>query len=598
MNIFNFRNWSIKNKILAVCIFCIVLPMTVTTIFSYNKSNRIIMSEVSGYSNQILTQLKNNIEGNIKDIERLSLLPYSNQQVINILEKPMDNNEMQLLKDRNAVMNFIIGVRNVRYDFSGLYIYSEKNENHAWNEKSLDISFNFKDTDWYKALSSKSKEWVVLGPHIPDGKFSPDDMVFSVVRPIKDTNSEEILGYFILDVKFTTISENCDKAKIGKDGEILIIDENNNIVYSSDRTKLGTKADYIFSKEFPNSDSGSTTTKIDGNNKLVSHVMSNYSKWRYVSIVPINELTSNTGSIIKYTIVVGIISVVLAAVISILLSIAITSPLKKLMVIMKKVENGNLDINFDYPYKDEIGFLGSGFNNMVLNMKDLISRVLDFRLKTKEAELDALQSKINPHFLYNTLQSLQMKAVVDKNEELASMIDLLGRYMRFSISSVKEVIKMKEELEYLDYYISLQKIRFGPKLIFKVEADNNAIECKILKLMLQPIVENAIYHGLEKKQGEWLLTLKASVTDDMLKVQIADNGIGMNDIKLRELKEHIFNDSGSLKSMGLKNINERLKIVFENDYSFDIKSLDGLGTIVEITVPAIFGSELNIYKNS
>jgi len=263
---------------------------------------------------------------------------------------------------------------------------------------------------------------------------------------------------------------------------------------------------------------------------------------------------------------------------------------------MESVEEGDLDVHFQYAYRDEIGVLGKGFNNMISNINDLIKRVLDFRLRTKEAELEALQSKINPHFLYNTLQSIQMKAIVDGNRDLADMIDLLGNYMRFSISSMNEIITLEKELEYLKRYINLQKIRFGEKLTFKVEAEERTLQCKILKLILQPLVENAIYHGLEKKQGEWILFIKANIYKDKLHIQITDNGIGLSEENLNKLKEHIYTKEQNDGSIGLKNVYDRLNIVFEEEFEFRINSIENIGTKIEIVIPAVFREELNIFK--
>ncbi len=593
MNILDIRNLSIRNKILILCICCILIPMVITAYLFYNKANSIITDEVSNYMLQTLNQVMENCEKSIKDAEKISMSPYSNIQVLSVMERERDlENGIQLLNDRQIMTDFLSGVLNIKGDFSGVCIFTEKNENYSI--ASMNSNYDFKKQDWYKELSQEKREWVILGPHYPAERFLHGEQAISFIRAIrKFSGSNNVIGYFSIDINYNTIKKVLDKSVYGSNIQVYVLDENNDVVYSPDNSKTLEKLTNL------NVESGTNNRVIkdsDGEEKLISSVKSSYTKWQYICIVPTSKLTSNTSSIISYTIVVGLICVLLALAASILLSIAITKPLKELTSIMKSVENGDLDVKYSYRFKDEIGILSKGFNNMITNMNDLIKRVLEFRLKTKEAELEVLQSKINPHFLYNTLQSIQMKAVLDNNTDLADMIELLGNYMRFSISSMKEIIPLSSELEYLNNYINLQKIRFGDKLNFTVQADKNSLKCKILKLILQPLIENAIYHGLEKKQGEWMLTVKCEVVNDKLHIGVFDNGIGLSEEGLNNLRECILTQGKKEGSMGLKNVYERLAIVFEDAFEMKIDSIENIGTKIKIVMPAIMGEELNIFK--
>ncbi len=593
MHIFDIRNWSIRNKIMIVCICCIIIPMFITASLFYNKANSAITDEVSNYMLQTLNQVMENSEKSIKDAEKISMSPYSNMQVLAVMERKLNIEDgTQLLNDRQIMTNFLSGVLNIKGDFSGVCIFTENNENYSI--ASMNPDFELKKQEWYKDMQHKDKEWVVLGPHYPEERYVHSEQVISFIRSIrKFSGSNNVIGYFSIDINYNAIKNICDKNKSGDSSQLYVLDEKNNIVYSSDNSMIGEKV------ANPYIDSGNNNRVFKdstGEEKLISSVKSSYTNWKYVYIVPKSELTSNTSSIISFTIVVGVVCVLFALLVSILLSFAITKPLKELTSLMKNVENGDLDVNYSYKFKDEIGVLSKGFNNMISNMNDLIKRVLDFRLKTKEAELEVLQSKINPHFLYNTLQSIQMKAVMDSNMDLADMIELLGNYMRFSISSMKEIIPLGTELEYLNNYIKLQKIRFGDRLNFNVDADETARKCKILKLIIQPLVENAIYHGLEKKQGEWLLNVKCAVANEKLVISITDNGIGLSEKGLDSLKKYIFTPGKKEGSMGLKNVYERLSIVFEDEFDMKIDSIESIGTRIQFSIPAFWGEEFNIYK--
>ncbi len=593
MRYIDIRNWSIRNKIMAVCILCMLIPMLITTSLFYTKANKIVDEEISNYTSQMLNQVITNVEKNLSDAERISMSPYSNMQVLDVMAREVDvANGTQLLQDRQIMTNFLSGILNVKGDFLGVTVFTQNNENYSL--ESLNEEYTYKNQAWYKQLSEGEKEWVIFGPHTPEYKYRKDQEVISFIRRIKRfSGSNSIIAYLVIDINYNSIRDMCSKASFGENGRLYVIDENSRVVYDKDSSNIGL---LLEKKDNDYRIANKVIHNTSKQNSLISEATSPYSNWKYICINPTNETASNFGQIIRYTIIVGLICMLIAIILSILLSYAITRPIKKLTQVMKTVETGNLDVSFGYSFRDEIGVLSTGFNNMITNMKDLLKRVLDFRLKTKEAELESLQSKINPHFLYNTLQSIQMKAVLDGNEKLAEMVELLGNYMRFSISSMKEIITFKKEMEYLEIYINLQKIRFGDKLNYKCETTKEAEQCKIMKLVLQPIVENAIYHGLEKKVGDWTITLNTYVEDDRLHINITDNGVGLSKKELEDLKHKIFSDEQNQSSIGLKNVYQRLKLVFDDLFEFKVDSIQNLGTNIEICIPAIYEEELDIFK--
>jgi sensor histidine kinase YesM len=297
----------------------------------------------------------------------------------------------------------------------------------------------------------------------------------------------------------------------------------------------------------------------------------------------INETTK-----INLSLSIGIVVVILFAclTLSFIIVRSISKPIEELKNLMGEAANGDFEVRFSSKSNDEIGQLGSGFNQMIYEINNLVNMVYAEQKSKREAELKILQAQIKPHFLYNTLETILAIAEENKVDEIAEIVIALTNFFRLSLGRGKETITIKDELEQVRSYLAIQKVRYGDKLDYEINCDNEILSRTVLKLILQPLVENSIYHGIKEKPGKGKISIEAHERDGKLYFSITDNGKGIPFEKLSELSDNL-RDSINVRGYGLFNVNERIKLSFSKEYGIFLKSKYGEGTKVEIWHPII-----------
>jgi two-component system sensor histidine kinase YesM len=270
------------------------------------------------------------------------------------------------------------------------------------------------------------------------------------------------------------------------------------------------------------------------------------------------------------------------------MSARISKPIKRLERSMAKVEQGDFDIHIQVSGKDEVGRLSRRFNLMVSRIGQLRDQIIEEQETKRKNELEVLQAQINPHFLYNTLNSVVRMAGVGRKEEVITMITSLSKFFRISLSKGKTIITVQEELEHVRNYLIIQKMRFKNKFEFEIEAEEAVLACKTLKLILQPIVENAIYHGIESMADVGHIRITAAAVEDRLCLRVQDNGLGIPPQKLQQLLTGVgVGKAGEAPGVGLRNVHERVKLYFGDTYGVQVESQLEEGTAVTIWIPLV-----------
>lgn len=306
-----------------------------------------------------------------------------------------------------------------------------------------------------------------------------------------------------------------------------------------------------------------------------------------VYLVPTRIVLQPVKTIFLLTMVVIVFCLLIGFALSIWTSSLVTKPISKLLSSMQRVKAGNFQEKVDFMYQDEIGRLGAQYNAMIDHIHQLINRVFKLQLKQKEAELRALQAQINPHFLYNTLDTIYWKARKAGAEETAEMIYALAGLFRLTLNRGEDFISVDNEKKLIEHYILLQKKRFDDKLAYEIDFEEKILPCKIPKLILQPFVENAVIHGAEKKEAATLITVRGYCDAGQLHFIITDNGVGIEDAVLAELKQDRVRhqERSNQGGFAIQNVKERLDLYYPGQYQLLITSKKGEGTQVEIIVP-------------
>lgn len=395
--------------------------------------------------------------------------------------------------------------------------------------------------------------------------------------------SGERLAVLKIEISFQNFIELVERSNLGEGGHITIIDPGYNVVYTSldnveeDDEEIGVIRDIVL---------GSKNTFVNGHNMTVNVSTLSNTKWRICVFINIDKLNEIEQSFLTTTILVSI-GVLLAGILLVLsASKMITDPMKQLELAMRKVEKSDYFRmeEVDLHASKEVEELTRRFNKMMRKISELMERVITEQDAQRKSELKALQNQINPHFLYNTLDSIVWLIENKKNDEAGEMVVALARLFRIGISKDQEVIPVREELEHVRNYLLIQSIRYADAFDYIFDVDEEALEAMTMKLILQPMVENCIYHGLKNKIDRGHIRIGAKREDDYLVLSVSDNGYGMRQNTIDALYES-FKDGVVSDGVGLKNIYQRVMIYYGGNADMIIESELDEGTTITIKEP-------------
>lgn len=402
----------------------------------------------------------------------------------------------------------------------------------------------------------------------------------------------EIIGYLILDLPKSTIEKTLSATTNILDMNYMILDHNFYIMYD-DLLRNGT-SDFLsldFRYQLLQQEADLRIVPINGRSSLLCSLSSEKNGLLLLGEVPVEIIIQNNKYIAFSTTVMVLISVFFCCILTFIVANKITEPIKKVVRAMEKVEKGDLNTKVSIPENDEIGYMARRFNEMVEKLKDLFQTNLEKQDRLRLAEIKSLQAQINPHFLYNTLDSIKWLAKLNGIDEISVIASKLGNLLKNSINNRDDLVTVEESLHLIDSYLSIQKIRFHDKFEAEIDIDGTIMKCLVPKLVIQPVVENAIVHGIENKIGKGFVRITGKKEKDNIVFEIVDDGIGISKEKLEELRSSVVQESTS-ENIALSNINSRIKLYYGDAYGIEIFSQEDQGTRVRLTMPANDGCTL------
>lgn len=476
-------------------------------------------------------------------------------------------------------------------DLNGKYMYYTK-------DNSVIRDFYPMNSEWYnETLQKGGSATVVRSYNIYNytSIFQPINTrryVFGLTRTIR--HSYHDLGVILINVDIAYLDDVCSNMEMVEGERRVILDGENNIVYDSNPSYIGLSAgnsEYDLSV-LTRMDLGPEPTRIEKDKKqwVVIPVQSANSEWKLVRVIPEYNLYREIWQIRENITVLLVIFVIAIIAVTISISYSVTDPLKKLIRTMEEIEKGDLSKRCHMKYQDEIGQLGRSFNRMLEKIEELIAIVNTTNARKREAELQALQAQINPHFIYNTMESIRMMAKLNGDRDTSQMAMILGKLLRYSINIKNKIVTVSEEIEHLKNYMTIQNYRFSNRFRLVLDIDEELLKMKVIKLIYQPIVENFICHGMENREGEGVIRIEGRQKPEGVFFRIEDNGCGMAAEDLAALNRKL-NDFTVVEEgcggVGLRNINERIKLYYGEAYGILVESTAGFGTTVTIRLPGM-----------
>ncbi|MEH7118816.1 sensor histidine kinase [Neobacillus vireti] len=594
----NLINSRLSTKLIITYILLTVIPMGLLGVLAYYEYTKSIEEKVGEYIPKLLKQANHNLENSLGELERLPDLIYSSSDVMSVLRDNGFKNQSQLNQDRFVVESFLT---NTYLDNSseilGAFLLS-KNRSFVSTRIPYD-GFNLENlTIPYGEEHELGEKVELILPKQASLKFDGNPPYILLMKQVTDFDNRKPLGTLFLAVKLSFIENVLADLEEEKNAVMWVMDRNGQVIFHTDASKIGSVFSEI--KNYPLYN-GSFQTGIGQDKTLISVNQSARHKWILVHSIPLKHLTMETDVVRNVTVIAFFILVIITSLISVFLAWSVTKPIKKLGHIMQEVEGGNLSVSIPVHSKDEVGVLAQSFDSMLTEIRELIQKNYSIEIRQKDAELYALQSQINPHFMYNTLQTISMAVEDGESETVVEMVTLLGRMLRYSLSNKDRLVPISLEVDHIEDFLKIQKYRFEERLSYKIQTKLDTGSYFTPKFILQPVVENSIKYGLEKRKGLCIQILVNEIMNEQGKKDILftirDNGPGINEEKLTELKSKLKSDPmGKRESgFGILNVHARVMMMFGDLYELRVHSSIEIGTEITIQIPAILNSEISNY---
>jgi len=452
-------------------------------------------------------------------------------------------------------------------------------------------NFKAEDEEWFVNALNKTENIHFTLPHVQKMFEKGDNSynwVISMSRAVEITvggSTEQAV--LLIEMAYQGLEEVLDEVTLGNGGYIYLMDSKGDLIWHPKFELIASgrvKENNLVAAGY---DDGSREEIFNGTRQTVVTKTVGYTGWKLVGVIKGTGISLNMLKTRLFIVFVILLIIFIVILINSYISFRVTNPIRELEKSVKALEEGNLDADIYMGGSYEVQHLGKSVQDMKFRIKGLMQDIVNEHEEKRKSEFDSLQAQINPHFLYNTLDIIVWQIENEKQSEAVHTVTALARFFRLSLGKGKNIVTVKDEIDHVKNYLMIQHMRFKNKFDYEFDIAEDVLELPSLKLMLQPLVENAIYHGMEFMDGDGMIMVKAWRKEDELYLSVADNGLGMTEDKVEMIltgKSTSGNGRGS--GIGVKNVNERIKLYFGEAYGLTIDSEPDEGTTVIIHLPA------------
>jgi two-component system, sensor histidine kinase YesM len=583
-----YKDLPIKNKLLLLFYIQIIIPLLLIGYMSYEKSSEIIKNKSVKYSSDIIKMMELRYRDLSENLNALSLeLLYDSRIHDALKEDNNGGNSLDSYKNANDIRDKLREATLSRNEVQSMSIVNNKNKIYSFDSNSASArmeSITNYEQMLQKARSGKGKVvWI-------EGKKGNKVENIYVTRVIYDRENYKEMGLIAILIKKEFVQSVNQEISDETSENITILSENNDIILGQD--KVSNKIIKELAKHKDKEKGGYFIDKDEG--MLISCVTLDNPNWKIVYHIYLSDLYKEINILRFWIYFVVICSLLILSIISIFSSLDIVNPINALVKGMRDFEKSKKHEEIIVNRNDELGYMANSFNYMSKRMDFLVNRIYTEEITRKEAEITALQAQINPHFLFNTLESINWMAQLNGVTEISEIVTSLGKILDANIGRGSKLVTIAEEFDYIDNYINILRNRYGDRLNVIKCIDENVLNIKIPRFLIQPIVENSVYHGIEKIIGLGIIDLRAYLKESMVFIEIVDNGPGLSRAALDKLNSS-FNEVTSIfavsddvknrKSIGLENVNRRIKLFYGETYGLYMESKVGEYTKVIVKLP-------------
>jgi two-component system sensor histidine kinase YesM len=556
---------------------------------SYRQSASFVTNNSIDYTTALIEQVNANIRTYVSNMESISALALSNGDLQKFLSTARKTPENERLAAR--IEQFFHSIVASRTDIATLLfagsngvVLTDRPDAAVKDYNELIVQ------DWYKQARASGGRVVLSSSHVEHLYSKEYRWVISLSRELSGDRPSDPSGVLLVDLNYNLINDLCRQIKLGSRGYVFIVDAYGDLIYHPQQQIMFTD---LKSEDIPlilRSPDTTLNVKEDGEPKMYT-IRSTDLGWKIVGVTYPKELAGDKTRMQLSSALWGGVCLVVALGLSVLLSFRMTRPLKKLDAHMKQVEKGNFDIRVDVTSTNEIGKLARTFNLMISKIKELMEQKLRDEEIKRSSEIKALQAQIQPHFLYNTLDSIIWMAETNKMAEVVDMTTALSRLFRSSIGQGEEEVPLAVELEHIGNYLTIQSMRYRNRFVHRIDVPPELRDCRILRVVLQPLVENAIYHGMKNKAETGTIVVSGRKAGDTLELIVADDGAGMPPERVRTMLSVRDDRERGRGGVGVRNVHQRIRLYYGPQYGLEFHSEREEGTTVVLRVPFRRGGE-------
>ncbi|WP_315078417.1 sensor histidine kinase [uncultured Clostridium sp.] len=563
------NNFSFKRKLLIIFLVMGIIPLISLWIYDTVFIIKSTYEKIGSFTNSNVKIAAKLIDNNVDTYEKMVNYISENEDVQRIMKK--ENNIEDRFDDTQELYKISRAILATQNTEIPLHIISlDKTSRFSTTNYYYPI---YKDVrgDFYEELI-KNEDTVVNKIHRRVEGENSKDTVFSIGKSIVDKNTKQIIGYVIADVYDSYFDDIFESISFVKNSNVMILDNNGYIITDKKyKNATGLKLDSKYLLKMKD-DSGIIEISVNGKDYLGYYTSANKTKIKVMELIPKEYFLEEVLSNIKLIIILTLFVVIIAIFFALIMSKKISKPIVEIITLMKEVEKGNLKVSTINCANDEIGELSRGFNDMIKELDRLILEDYKKELLVQQAEFKSLKSQVNPHFLYNSLGVISWMARLGESDSIIEATDSLAKFFRYNVNNNEDTVIVKKEYQQINNYLIIQNYRYKDKFKINIDIQEDILECRILKLMLQPLVENAFVHGLEEKVGNGTLIIKGFKDGDNLCFQIKDDGVGVENSKIKG------------EGIGLKNLNKRIKLFYGEGYGVFYTKEEEL-TVFSVIVP-------------
>ena len=584
-----FRDFSIRTKLI-IGFLTILLPLVlILSIVFYSYSAEIVLKQSLEQTREIVEQFSISLD-NYMGLMR-------NKMEI-LADSPTIQEELNTHQDKEDIKNDSFYSRNKRIRRIMLQIYSSVTMNdveiYGINETNHYLSlwskkYEIPDKDILFENANLSKGRSVLVNNINDAD------TIQMIKMVKDLQTYKPIGYIRFGLKRNYIEKMAKNINFGSDGSVVIFDENLNKI-------SGIAHDSALSKLLKEKPSIGNFSYSEGKNEYTAvHIHSDSTGWTTVGVIPLRYINKDLAGIQYLTVIIIVLTIIIGVTVSVIIAQSLILPLENTVNALEKFSRGDFAVRLKENRCDEIGKLNRIFNKAIKEINELMQKVTQSEILNKEMEFKTLQSQMNPHFLYNTLDTINWLAFKEKQTEICNLVAAISSLIRASISNKKSIITIEQELDYVKNYIYIQHIRYKDRFDIIYDIDESLLKQAVPKLIIQPIVENAIIHGIENSKNKNLLYISVKRENECIIIIVKDTGIGMTDEKVSELLKEPLNTEGDEQkahtNLGLYAVHKRIQLMYGDLYGLTVQSQAGEGTTVTLHIPFTKKQEM-FYRQS